>query len=248
MARFFVALLLALDLFYADAAWMVGTEDAAASEWLITSNYESATCSSPPAHVVVSPDCTASGSANAECLDFETSSSSSVAGEATIKWQASECSTNLTTSLDELFGENTYLRYDYFNDTDCTSSGYVLTHVFLVDGKCHSAIDDSPYSIQGTVNTLQQNGSITRTIYNNGDCTGEVYMSWEFNKTLLESAACIMPNIMSTNADLSGIASESSASDGNSAAGGSASDSAGATGRLSDIVTGLLGLIVALVV
>lgn len=193
----------------------IGTSLAATASnttnWVVTLDYETSDCSDSAVYLIAAPGCSDTSLHNfSDCREYDGDETSSLADDATVKRYSDECATDLSAYADEAFANQEYLRFDVFNQIDCTE--YLYTNAFVLDGVCHSTllVDNITFEetiIQGQVNTLHANGSVTRRVYSTGDCSGEITGSWEFNKSLIESGACVPDSgfgtVFSTNADLS---------------------------------------------
>jgi hypothetical protein len=113
------------------------------------------------------------------------------------------CTTDLNSTVSQLFGDATYLRLDGFDDDDCTT--WTSTTAVVADSKCHAqfwtTLDGRKLSYLTVANT---NGSISWTSFLSSDCSGEIWNSTMFDQQQLNSTSCANKIRASTNAENSG--------------------------------------------
>jgi len=138
-----------------------------------------------------SRDC--STTASDECIDIGSSGSSSSELENPMKSSKWQCATNLTTALDALYGDQAYLRVDYFNDTTC--SDFIVVNVFVADGACHAMrYSDGDTVVDGILSKVANawdNGTASIAwFYNTSDCSGAPDTVLTFTKEQQSTGKC----------------------------------------------------------
>lgn len=187
------------------------------ANWSISLLYETEDCSDAPVFLIATPECVEFLSDEiSKCQQDLDEDTSNLGTNASIIRQTHECTSDLSSYVDETFGEQTYVRVDIFSGEDCLE--YVVSNAFPVDGLCHSNVvsQAGEVAVAGQINTLHPNESVTRSFYSTGDCSDEPTEVWELNQSSLASGECQQGSIVSTNAGLSEADSGSDSQQANS--------------------------------
>jgi len=152
--------------------------------------YDSSSCSGTPFLLYAVAVCMTYSSEGCSLYDLF-SYSASGAAEPVDTYYEEGCSDDWGSVPDKLYGDDPFLRIDYYADADC--SEFDSSTVSLADGECHaySGTDELGYIVVSSVlTTINANGSATRSYYDNGDCSGEAGTVIPVDAILLSSRAC----------------------------------------------------------
>lgn len=104
------------------------------------------------------------------------------------------CVSDLSSYLDDLFGDQEYLRIDYFNDTGCAELD--VSNIMIADGACHAryvTVNESTNvaTTESRVAVVDESGAATFRKYASADCTGEPTEDFTFSKNAIKSHKCV---------------------------------------------------------
>jgi hypothetical protein len=144
-------------------------------------------------------------------------------GESTNAYSTvTSCVSDVDTIVDQLFGNETYMRYDAFGDTECTS--WAATVVFLVTGKCLEQMGyDQVKGDTSFLPVLNANGSASWASYHGDDCSGlygTIDAFW-IDAEDLSSNSCVGQMKWYANAAASNTTEDSAGSTGSAGSSGS---------------------------
>lgn len=186
--------------------------------------YESADCSGLPIILSAVSECD-NAEYDDECIGSGYySASGNPEDEVPYAYNQVRCVADPKEFADSVFGDQVYLKLDFYSDTECTE--YDTTSIIVADGECHVYItmsfDGSDYgstlgdSFRLTANA---NETFTYTYHEKSiDCSSDPTTYLLVTKEVLSTGSCESYTIKSTNMVL--------ASDGNEASGSSSSGSA----------------------
>lgn len=119
------------------------------------------------------------------------------------------CASDLSDYLDDIYGDQPYLRVDYFNDTGCTALDFV--NVMIADGNCHPRFvrknatdlsDQNGYTeAESRLVSIDDDGSATFLKFDSGDCTGNSTERYTFTEDEIDNHECVdsvIPSIASS--------------------------------------------------
>jgi len=157
----------------------------------IWAEYETINCSDVPTMVIASSVCTFQSSIEG-CSDLRSSDSSSQASEGTVVGATGQCTTNLSATLDDLYGDQTYIGVDYYADSSC--SDFSTTNVFAADGACHVVSlydsDTGEHEILSRIAKIWNNGTASVTWYNASDCVGATAYALTYSNEQESTSEC----------------------------------------------------------
>lgn len=208
------------------------------SSWEIWGSHDEVNCTSVPWFVIASAGCWSSTGDPMACSVDIFGDDSSLADQVPVVYGSSLCSSDLASYLDETFGDQAYLRLDFYNTSDCTDSTFIASNTLIVDGLCHAGLTVNGTTeetvISAKVTTLNANGTVTMREFRTGDCSGEPVWVGTISREVLTTNECNDYIRAYTNADLGdadteGESGQDSVTDGD---GGSDGASALAAGSL----------------
>jgi hypothetical protein len=196
------------------AASNAGSTTGSVSEgWGLSMRFESSNCSGTPVELLGDHECVDSSS---ECALSDSYTSASDVPDLGV---SSACVSDLPAYLAELFGDQTCLRYDSFNVTDC-SADFLTTDALLADGLCHAQYMSDPTVadpiILATETTISANGSASVVYYDMADCSGQALTALSFTEEQLAGNQCSEGNIAYSNAkaEIAAVSGSKSTTDG----------------------------------
>jgi hypothetical protein len=183
------------------------SEDVSVGDFAVTSQYKTCQDGAPTSASIFQ------GCGSGEIDECVTGNS---VGQLTYSYSTvTSCGTDIDSIIEQLFGNETYLRMDYFYDDDCTS--WWAADVFLVTGECIEQLGyDESEGDTSYLPVVNANGSATWARYYGDDCSGDaVNASW-IDVEQLSSNACIDKMKWYTNAAASTTVDGSDGSTGSS--------------------------------
>lgn len=159
----------------------------------VMTKFESSDCSGTTTLAIATADCYSASYYDDVCyLANYFEASSSLLNKVPYSHYQESCTTDLKTFADDAFGDQVYVRYDYFDSYDC--SGYIGSNILIADGECHSMIqfDDNYEAIAVSFKvTVNPNGTISYDYYyDSTGCNGAPDSYFFATKEMLSINAC----------------------------------------------------------
>jgi hypothetical protein len=218
--------------------------------WGISAGYESANCTGgvPVTITAKSSGCVAEDSSSDVCYStFDIVGSSSLELENTVTSTKGQCVVDLSATLNTLYGDQVYIRIDFFSDSSCSDPMDVNVH--SVDGACHimgfsngDSLESG--SISKTVNAWD-NGTVSLSwFYNTSDCSGAPDTVLTFTKEQLSSGKCQTNSRGTSSIGYSNAVEVNSTSTSSGSGSGSSSSSGLSIGAIVGLVAGCVMFLV----
>lgn len=157
--------------------------------WGITADYVSANCTGgvPVMIIAENSGCVADDSSSDNCYSaFESVGSSNGELNNTVKSTKGQCVTDPSATIDTLYGDQAYLRIDYFSDSDC--SDLTVANAYAADGVCHIVGYSNDMS---KIVSAWDNGTVSiSSFFNVSDCSGAADLVQTFTKEQLSAGEC----------------------------------------------------------
>lgn len=104
------------------------------------------------------------------------------------------CASDLSSYLEDLFGDQPYLRIDYFNDTDCMELD--VANIMVADGACHSryvTVNESITEsvVESRLTIIDESGGASFKKFASSDCSGDPTEDLAFSEDQLKSHECV---------------------------------------------------------